>query len=151
MPRNRDRSQARTDPVSTGRTPSVVAILNSNEDLVELLRTLLEAAGFVAVSGHIAAAKRGTFDLRQFIEQHDPSVVVYDLVPPYDRNWAFLEHLRGDALFEGRQFVLTSANAKHAEELAGRAEHIYEVIGKPYDLDRIVQAVREASRSRPVR
>lgn len=133
------------------RLPAVAAILNSNEDLVELLRTMLEAAGFVVVSGHIGAAKRGSFNLRQFIEQHDPCVVVYDLVPPYDRNWAFLAHLRGDPLFEGRQFVLTSANAKQAEALAGRAEHIYEIIGKPYDLDQVVQAVREASRSRPVR
>lgn len=129
----------------------MVAVLNSNEDLVELLRALLESAGFVVVSGHISAAKRGTFDLGQFIAQHDPCVVVFDLVPPYDRNWAFLEHLRNDALFRGRQFVLTSANAKQAESLAGGAEHIYEIIGKPYDLDQVVQAVREASRSRPVK
>jgi DNA-binding NtrC family response regulator len=140
------------DAAGAGRRgPSVVAILNSNEDLVELMRVQLESAGFLVVSGHVGAAKRGAFDLRDFIEQHDPSVIVFDLVPPYDRNWAFLEHLRGDAVFEGRQFVLTSANAKHAESLAHHAEHIYEIIGTPYDLDQVVQAVREASRARPVR
>lgn len=142
---------APADPCGMQRVPSVVAILNSNEDLVELMRVQLETAGFVVVSGHIGAAKRGSFNLRQFIEQHEPCVVVFDLVPPYDRNWAFLEHLRGDPVFQRRQFVLTSANAKQAEAIAGRAEHIYEIIGKPYDLDAVVQAVREASRSRPVK
>ena len=152
MSRRGSPARARRDePCSTQRVPSVVAVFNSNDDLVELLRTYLEAVGFVVVSGHVAAAKRGGFDLRQFVEQHDPCVVVFDVVPPYDRNWAFLEHLRSDPLFARRQFVITSANAKQAEALAGRVEHIYEVIGKPYDLDQLVQAVREASRSRPVR
>lgn len=151
MTRRRSAEETVPDPCGMQRVPSVVAILNSNDDLVELMRVQLETAGFVVVSGHVAAAKRGSFDLRHFIEQHDPCVVVFDLVPPYDRNWAFLEHLRGDATFHRRQFVLTSANAKQAESLVGRAEHIYEIIGKPYDLDAVVQAVREASRSRPVK
>jgi len=48
-------------------------------------------------------------------------------------------------------FVLTSTNPKHATELAGRDHHVYEVVGKPVDLDEIVRAVKEASRARPTR
>jgi CheY-like chemotaxis protein len=135
---------------SSGRR-AVVAVFNSNDDVVEMLRTLFETAGFIVVSGHVSSIKRGSLDLLTFVQQHDPCVIVYDLVPPYDRNWAFLDHLRTDPLFEGRKFVMTSTNAKQAEAVAGRAEEVYEIVGKPFDLDMLVAAVREASRSRPVK
>jgi hypothetical protein len=47
--------------------------------------------------------------------------------------------------------VLTSTNAKHVERLAGPQHHIYEIVGKPFDLGQLVQAVKEATRSRPTR
>ena len=42
-------------------------------------------------------------------------------------------------------------NVKHVEGLAGRDERIYEVVGKPHDLDEIVRAAKEAVRARPTR
>ena len=128
----------------------VVAILNSNDDVVELLRMAIEQAGLVVVSTHIDAVRRGDSSLMDFIQEHDPDVIVYDLVPPYDRGWRFLEHLRETSM-RGRRFVITSTNPKRATELANTSEDIYEILGKPYDIDLIVDAVREASRSRPTR
>ncbi len=133
----------------SARVP-VVAILNSNDDVVELLRVAVEQAGLVAISAHVDAVKRGDVSLLEFVKLHDPDVVIYDIVPPYDRGWRFLEHLRETAL-RNRQFVITSTNPTRAAELAGTSEDIYEIIGKPYDLDRIVDAVREAARARPTR
>ena len=37
-----------------------------------------------------------------------------------------------------RPVVLTSVNPRHVEHLAGRHERVYEVVGKPLDLDEIV-------------
>jgi CheY-like chemotaxis protein len=129
--------------------PPVVAILNSNDDLIEMLRSLLEQAGFVTVTGHIHEARRGEFDLVNFIKQHQPNVIVYDLVPPYDRSWNYLDVLRDSELMRGRPFVLTSVNPLRATETVGDSEMVYEIVGKPLDLDRIVTAVKEASRVRP--
>jgi DNA-binding NarL/FixJ family response regulator len=128
----------------------VVAVLNSNDDVVELLRMAIEQAGLVVVSAHIDSVKRGDASLLEFIREHDPDVVLYDVVPPYDRSWRFLEHLRETSM-RGRQFVITSTNPKRATELSGTSEDVYEIIGKPYDLDNIVEAIRQAARARPTR
>jgi DNA-binding NtrC family response regulator len=130
---------------------ATVAIFNANDDLVELLRAAIEQSGFVAVSGHIDDARRGSLLLSAFVQEHDPKVIVYDIAPPYDRHWAFLEHVRAQPFMEGRQFVLTTTNVSRVREVVGIDEPIYEIVGKPYDIGQVVNAVKEASRARSVR
>ena len=127
-------------------TLPVVAVVNTNPDLVELLKTRIEAAGFVVLVLHIADIRAG-LDVGSVLAQHDPQVVVYDVVAPYDRNWRFFQHLR-EKTFANRRFVLTSPNADALERIVGRDEKIYEIIDDGADIDAIVQAVRQAARSR---
>jgi DNA-binding NarL/FixJ family response regulator len=124
----------------------VVAIFNSNDDVVEMLRFAIERAGMVVVSRNIDAIRRGQQRLADFVEEHDPSVILYDLVPPYDRSWRFLEHLRDTPSMRGRRFVITSTNAERANAIIGGAEHVLEIVGKPYDIDAVVSAVEAAAR-----
>ena len=56
--------------------PVVVAIVNTNPDLVRLLRMNLERAGFVVFEMHIEDIKVGSADVSSFLEQHDPKVIV---------------------------------------------------------------------------
>ena len=135
--------------MTSSSRPAVVAILNSNDDLVEMLRHLLEQAGFVTVTGHIDDVRRGELDLVNFVKQHEPNVIVYDLVPPYDRSWKYLHLLRDSVPLRGRPFVITSVNSSRAKEVVGESEMVYEVVGKQFDLDAIVAAVRGASKARP--
>ena len=125
----------------------VVAVVNTNPDLVELLNARIEAAGFVVLILHIADIRAG-LDLGAVLTQHDPKVIVYDIVSPFERNWRFFEHLR-ETLLQGRRFVLTTPNARALQRLVGRDDAIYEVLDDGTDVDAIVQAVREASRARP--
>jgi CheY-like chemotaxis protein len=126
--------------------PPVVAVLNTSDDTVEMLRILLENEGFLVVSAHIARLRRGQATLEDHIAQHDPKVVIYDLAPPYDKSWMFLEHVRNHPSMNGRRFVLTSTNPQRVFQLAAnsKGETIHEIIGKPYDLDEIVTAVKKA-------
>ena len=124
----------------------VVAVVNTNPDLVELLKARIEAAGFIVLVIHIADIRAG-LDVGAVLAQHDPTVIVYDVVAPFQRNWRFLQHLR-DTSFKGRRFVLTSPNAVALARQIGKDEKIYEILEDGADIDAIVQAVREAARSR---
>lgn len=124
--------------------PPIVAILNSNDDTVEMLRMMLETEGIVAVSAHVSDIRRGEFDFSGFLKEHDPKVIIYDMVPPYDRAWLFLQHLRGTAAGSSRKYVLTSTNPQRVHEIAGITEPVLEIIGKPYDLKVITDAVQKA-------
>jgi DNA-binding NarL/FixJ family response regulator len=127
--------------------PPVVAVVNTNPDVVELLKAKIEAAGFVVLVLHIADIRAG-LDLGSVLSQHDPKVVVYDIVTPFERNWRFFEHLRA-TLLQGRRFVLTTPNAAALQRLIGRDQLVYEILGDDADIHAIVQAVREAAKARP--
>ena len=129
----------------------VVAIFNSSEEVIDLLKDVLEKAGFLVVFGHVAEIRRGAIDLEAFVKQHQPKVIVYDLMPPYEVTWGFLEHFRQNEALQGVQFVVTSLNAQRVNEIVKPNEQVYEIVGKPFDLDQIVRAVKEASRARPTR
>jgi len=122
----------------------VVAVFNGNDDIVEMLRFALERAGLIVVSGRVDAIRRGRQRLSDFVEEHNPSVILYDVVPPYDRSWHFLEHLRQTPGLRGRRFVVTSTNPQRVREVAGEAESVLEIVGKPHDLDTIVRTVENA-------
>jgi hypothetical protein len=132
-------------------SPNVVAVINSTTDIVDMLRVAVEQAGFVVVSALTPEIRDGHVDLEQFMRLHEPKVIVYDIAPPYEPNWNLFQHVAGLPVMKGRQFVITSTNAHHVERLASPQDHVYEVVGKTEDLGRIVQAVREAMRVRPIR
>ena len=119
--------------------------------MVRLLRVALEKVGFIVVVVHIEEIKTGSVDVEAFLRDHDPRVVVYDLVPPYDNNWRFLDHLRTSTGLRKRHFVLTTVNVARVREVVGTDERVYEIVGGDDDINEVVRAVKEASRSRPTR
>jgi DNA-binding NtrC family response regulator len=128
--------------------PQTVAVFNTSDDIVEMLRIAIEMEGFVVVSLHVDQARRGTVAVIDFVREHDPSVILYDVAPPYEQSWRFLEHLRAGPEMQGRGWVITSTNPQRVHELVNSSETVFEIIGKPYDIGRIVQAVKEAAAER---
>ena len=78
------------------------------------------------------------------MEQHDPFVVVYDSIAPFQRQWQFVQHLRETPEFERRAFVYTSANAAAARELGGHSEPVIGVHGRDSEYEVVSVAVKAA-------
>ena len=127
------------------RARGTVAVLNGLADMVELWRIALESRGFVVVSAELDDIRRGQTDLRAFLEAHDPKVVIFDITPPYDRSWQYLDQLRRIGPLKGRKIVLTTTNERRLRELVSTSEPVIEIFGKPFDLELTVEAVERAA------
>ena len=110
---------------------------------MDALRTFLELEGFETVSAHVDEIKRGVTDFVEFVKSHEPDAVVYDIAPPYDHNWNFLNLIRSSEPMRGRAVVITTTHKGNLEKLVGPTEAI-EIVGKPYDLQQVVEAVKRA-------
>jgi CheY-like chemotaxis protein len=121
-----------------------VYILNTSDDIVEMLRITLERAGFAVASGFIDDLQRGHLDLAQQFELHRPSVVLFDVSMPYDRRWGVLQRLRENPIADGLRFVLTSTNVHRLRQAVDTEEPVLELAGEDDDLASIAAAVRAA-------
>ena len=125
-----------------------VAIANTNEDIIDLLRIVMEKEGFATAVIHLADIKNGRADFNAFVEQHDPAAIIFDIPPPYDDNWTVVNTLRSLPVMEDRGVVITTTHKAHLERLVG-ATGAVEIIGKPNDTLEVLEAVkRELGRRR---
>jgi DNA-binding NtrC family response regulator len=117
-----------------------VAVVNSNEEIIEGLQLLLTDMGYPSVTGHVISFKRGKEDFIKFLKENDPRVIIIDIAPPYEENWRFFKLLKNLKESEGRSFIITTTNKHMLEELVGPTK-THEIVGKPFDMKEIVDAV----------
>jgi CheY-like chemotaxis protein len=124
--------------------PPVVALINSSPDVVDMIRITMEHAGMVLVSTMTHEVRDGEVDLEAFVRQHDPKVILYDIAPPYEANWLLFQHICSMPLMRDRQFIITTTNERQVRGLVGTDQRLFEIVGKPYDLDILAGAVKDA-------
>lgn len=129
------------DSRPTGTSP-VVAVINTSDDLVQVLRDALIREGFDVVTSHVQDFKTGRQDFGSFLRSHKPAVVVYDISVPYEDNWTFLQTLRELPDARGRAFVVTTVNKRVFERRVGRADVVEIEGGRADDLDPVIDAVK---------
>jgi len=122
--------------------PRVVAVIDSDPDGTELLKTILEMHGMVVATGNLTEFRVGKANFLEFLQRVAPDVIVYDVGLPYEANYQFLEHARENPAFPRCGIVITTTNARSVERLLG--VRALEILGKPYDLEVLVEAVRRA-------
>ena len=96
-----------------------VAVLNSDGNMAKLLSGALDFSGLEAVCEDLEAVQKGRVDLRRFLSEHDPRVVVVDISPPFRRNWAWLKRARASGVLDERAVILTTPHKRLLEMEVG--------------------------------
>jgi DNA-binding response OmpR family regulator len=128
----------------------VIALFNASDDTVEMVQRMLGASGFDCLVGcHFADLKKGVVDFARYLGERQPDVVIIDISPPYRENWDFFKTLLDNKAMEGRGLVLTTTNKKRLDETVGQDSKAFEIVGKPYDLRQIKDAIQAALKETP--
>jgi DNA-binding response OmpR family regulator len=128
----------------------VVALLNASDDTADMFQRMLAVSGVHRlVWCHLADVKKGEVDFAQFLAEHNPHVVIFDISPPYEENWQCYQRLHDSEAMQSRGFVLTTTNKARLDEVVGTDSHALEIVGEPYDQQQIMTAIEHASRNAP--
>jgi CheY-like chemotaxis protein len=120
-----------------------VAVLNTSPDFIDVLTEILDMEGFETRSDYIIEFRTGRKDPRSFFAAHAPQVVVYDVAIPYMENWSFFKHIQTLSGLQPYQFIAVTTNKAALETFVGPTECL-EIIGKPFDFDALIHAIRRS-------
>ena len=123
-----------------------VGVFNASADTVEMMMEALTLRGHHAVGGSVDQVKSGQTDLIAFLDTHKPDAIIWDISPPYDRNWTFTRLIREVLTTYRCSLVLTTTNTEQLNRAVRNDAGAIELVGKPYDIDAIadrVEAVME--------
>ena len=129
--------------MGTTTGPRTIGILNSTEDVIDLLTETLEGEGYAVRAAYIPDFKRGRGDLAGWLGDLAPTAVLYDIPPPYDENWVFYQQTRALPQAQAHRFIITTTNERVLGQIAGPIDAI-ELTGRPFDLAEIVDRVQRA-------
>lgn len=117
---------------------TLVGIIKSDEALTDLMKVIIEDAGFqTAIESYLEIEKDFTV-YQTFVSQYNPRIVVIDI--PYRNNWQFVDRLIASEESKERGFVLATCDAKWPKKLGVKSQAL-EVIEKPFDINKLAQAV----------
>jgi DNA-binding response OmpR family regulator len=122
--------------------PVRALVMDSSADTLDLLRHYLEFHGFDVETCNLGRLRREGIDIADTVARARPDVVVFDIALPYDVNWDLCSALQQDPRIKA-PFVVTTTNRTAVERLTG-AREVIEILGKPYDLEHVAEAVRAA-------
>jgi DNA-binding response OmpR family regulator len=132
-------------PLAARPGEGVVALFNASDDTVHMLESVLSVAGLTLLWCRFADVRKGHIDFGEFIQRHNPEVVIFDISPPYGLNWNFFATMRDHQAMKGRGVVLTTTNKQRLDEIVDADSHALEVVGKPADLERLQIAIEAES------
>jgi DNA-binding NtrC family response regulator len=112
-----------------------IALILWNTDVIELMSFVLCQR---RLTSRGVEPSQGEERIQELIASCNPSVIVFDLEPPYARSAAVVQHLI--TRFPDRAFILTCADPVLALMSAPRLLG-YPIFQKPYEPDDMVQAV----------
>jgi DNA-binding response OmpR family regulator len=132
--------------VNTDIIKPLIAVINSNQDIIEMICMILGQEGYPTVTGHVIDFKRGKDNFVDYVQRNKPKIIIFDIAPPYEENWNYFKLVHKIKEAEHIPFIITTTNTQVLKKITGAKEPI-EIVGKPFDLNEIVDAVKKAEQS----
>ena len=124
-----------------------LAILNDSPHVLKLLCDWFRQHGHQCATRMVAEMSQAHVEVQQFLNEHKPDVVVYDLPMPYAGvELDLLDVIRATPSLQSQPFVITTRNKRKLEQVIGATSAV-EITGEPKDLRRLLKAVETAGTS----
>lgn len=120
-----------------------VAIVNTSKEIVEVLEEIFQSEGYQTCSTFTYFYKENEGKFDEFIDTNHPDVIIYDIALPYKENFMLFQKLSGKMKDHQVPFVLTTTNKDALESIVGKT-NTHELVGKPYDTQEIIDAVKHS-------
>ena len=121
-----------------------VAVMNSSQEVTTMLTAVIESAGFETCDIFTYKFKYGKVSFEDFIKKNKPDIILYDIAVPYEENYKLFLSLSQNMASSNIPIVLTTTNKQALEKLVGDTG-AHEIIGKPFDLDELINLITKAS------
>lgn len=126
----------------------VVAVFDDSADQRELLRLTLQLAGMrLQLCGPSPLAVSDDV-VRAALAEADADVVIWDVSPVFTYQCNALQALLQHGTFGSCGLVVTTSHAARVREFLGPLCDTLPLLEKPYELDRLVAAVRAVAPAR---
>lgn len=127
-----------------------VLVVDDDKQIVRLLQSYLEQAGFAVLTAHDGETALHT------IRRERPDLVVLDLMLPGRDGWEITRHLRADEHLAATPIVMLTARVEDSDKILGLELGADDYVTKPFNPAEVIARVRAVLRRaagppRPVR
>ncbi|MBT9585326.1 response regulator [bacterium] len=123
-------------------TPPKILVVDDDEHILRSLSQYLELEDF-----HVFSASSGPEALQLF-QQEKPDLLVLDVMMPGMDGFQVLETLRNDPETANVPVLMLTARDQHNDILKGYQMGATSYLVKPFNLDELVEAIREVFASK---
>ena len=124
----------------TGAAVSKLKVLVADDEpaLRKLLKTNMELEGYVTIEAANGA------EVLESVRRDNPDIILLDIMMPVMDGWEVLTELANNPEYS-QKVILVSAKASDDAQLQGWELGADEYITKPFDLDALLERVREVA------
>ena len=113
-----------------------ILIVDDEQDIVESLQFVLEAAGFECYCAY--NGEDGLNLAREVL----PDLIILDVMMPKINGFKICRLLKYDKKYQNIPILMVTARSQNEDKLIGEETGVDEYITKPFDLDEIVEKVK---------
>lgn len=114
-----------------------ILIVDDEEDIVNLIRMILEDAGY-----SVASVTDGREALRR-IEKDQYDLILLDIMMPFLSGWEVLEAMRSNVETRNTPVALLTARASPREDNSAHPTDYCDYITKPFEPDDLLRRIRQ--------